>query len=87
MGLVSDVRRLQKSPISKVVRKRLAEFKKLGKSDNWFSELCFCILTANSKARTAIAIQKKLGAKGFSSMSASTTTRPATSAWRGSLAI
>jgi len=69
MGLVSDVRRLQKSPISKVVRKRLAEFKRLGKSDDWFSELCFCILTANSKARTAIAIQKKLGAKGFSSMS------------------
>jgi N-glycosylase/DNA lyase len=37
-----------------------------GKDDErWFSELCFCILTANSSARLGIRIQEKLGEKGF----------------------
>lgn len=31
----------------------------------WFSELCFCILTANSKAQSAIDIQNKIGPSGF----------------------
>ncbi len=55
--------------IEKQIGKRLKEFEALGKSSpsKWFSELCFCILTANSKARTAIAIQKELGPEGFSS--------------------
>lgn len=46
---------------------RLSEFKLLGQKDTeqWFSELCFCILTANSKAMTAINIQNELGAQGF----------------------
>jgi N-glycosylase/DNA lyase len=46
---------------------RLLEFKKLNSQNNdeWFSELCFCLLTANSKAKTAIAIQKELGVDGF----------------------
>jgi len=34
-------------------------------NNDWFSELCFCILTANSKAHTALAIQHKLGCAGF----------------------
>src|SRR3990167_9215669 len=53
--------------LNKVVTKRLSEFKKVYESENdtWFSELCFCILTANSKAATAIKIQEHLGAKGF----------------------
>jgi len=67
MSLVSEVRRLQKSPISNLVKNRLKEFRELGRKGNneWFSELCFCILTANSKARTAISIQDKLGCDGF----------------------
>ncbi|MCL4361690.1 N-glycosylase/DNA lyase [Candidatus Dependentiae bacterium] len=46
---------------------RIEEFKKLNKADNdaWFSELCFCILTANSQAKKAIAIQTQLGSEGF----------------------
>lgn len=66
--LVSEVRQLRKSPISRTVKKRLSEFKALGRSNDWFSELCFCILTANSKARTALSIQEKLGSKGFCSL-------------------
>ncbi len=51
----------------KKIKERLKEFKEKNKQENneWFSELCFCILTANSKAETAIRIQEKLGAKGF----------------------
>ncbi|HIH39883.1 TPA: N-glycosylase/DNA lyase [Candidatus Woesearchaeota archaeon] len=67
MNLLKDVKNLQKSDINKVVNKRLSEFSSFkNKSDKeWFSELCFCLLTANSKAKTAIAIQKELGHEGF----------------------
>lgn len=46
---------------------RLNEFAALGKLSNneWFSELCFCLLTANSQAQRAIDIQKHLGIQGF----------------------
>ena len=46
---------------------RLSEFRTLGQSSNeaWFSELCFCLLTANSKAITALQIQKEVGVDGF----------------------
>ncbi|MDR3646727.1 MAG: N-glycosylase/DNA lyase [Candidatus Babeliales bacterium] len=50
-----------------LIKERLKEFAHLHKQDNaaWFSELCFCILTANSKAQSAIDIQKEIGANGF----------------------
>jgi N-glycosylase/DNA lyase len=50
-----------------LIEKRLKEFKQLSQLDekHWFSELCFCILTANSKAETAIRIQKEVGPHGF----------------------
>jgi N-glycosylase/DNA lyase len=66
-NLKKQIIELQKSTISKQIDKRLNEFTSLGKkgNDDWFSELCFCILTANSKAQTAINIQNELGAKGF----------------------
>ncbi|MFH1254125.1 MAG: N-glycosylase/DNA lyase [bacterium] len=50
-----------------LVEQRLEEFKQINKLDTkyWFSELCFCILTANSKAETAINIQQEVGPQGF----------------------
>lgn len=62
-----EVNKLRKSSVRKNVEKRLKEFSsfKDKPSKEWFSELCFCLLTANSKAKTAIAIQKELGSKGF----------------------
>jgi N-glycosylase/DNA lyase len=47
--------------------KRYKEFIRLKNSSNkiWFSELCFCILTANSQAKKAIIIQERLGSEGF----------------------
>ncbi|MDD5331872.1 MAG: N-glycosylase/DNA lyase [Candidatus Nanoarchaeia archaeon] len=61
MDLIKKVENLRKNEISKIVNKRLKEFK----NNDWFSEMCFCILTANSKAKTAINIQKELGKDGF----------------------
>lgn len=65
--LKSKIQSLMKSPIKKVVDSRLKE---LSSNESWFSELCFCILTANSKAKTALAIQSTLGEKGFATKSA-----------------
>ena len=50
-----------------LIEERLKEFEALNKAENklWFSELCFCILTANSKALNAIQIQNEIGADGF----------------------
>jgi len=53
--------------ITNQVKRRLNEFTSFRNKDpeEWFSELCFCILTANSKAITAISIQEELGPEGF----------------------
>lgn len=49
---------------------RYQEFKAFETQTNqeWFSELCFCILTANSQAKRAIEIQNELGFNGFASL-------------------
>jgi N-glycosylase/DNA lyase len=67
MKLVTEIKKLEKLEISKLIKKRLKEFQQLNKKSNkeWFSELCFCILTANSKAKTALKIQKELHKQGF----------------------
>ena len=72
MSLIEQVDSLRRtSEVGQKVISRLKEFEELSKKDDreWFSELCFCILTANSKAKTAISIQKELGFEGFSKLS------------------
>ena len=52
------------SKVREIVELRKRKFEKLrdsGSEDDWFSEMCFCILTANSTARLGIEIQKALG--------------------------
>ncbi len=63
---LSQITNLRDSEINKVVNSRLKEFEN---NKEWFSELCFCILTANSKAQTAINIQNEIGEKGFLGLS------------------
>ncbi len=65
--LTDSVKKLRKSEIKQTVDRKLRIFSYFNKKDNkeWFGEMCFCILTANSKAKTAIAIQKELTASGF----------------------
>jgi len=65
--LADSVKKLRKSEIKATVDKKLKIFTDFNKKNNeeWFGEMCFCILTANSKAKTAIAIQKELTSSGF----------------------
>ncbi|MBU0756633.1 MAG: N-glycosylase/DNA lyase [Nanoarchaeota archaeon] len=69
--VLDEVINLKKTSIKKQVDTRLKQFKSFQSkpSKEWFSELCFCILTANSKALTAINIQNELGAVGFCDLS------------------
>jgi len=65
--LIKEIKSLKDSSIKNKVDQRLKEFKNFKNKDTkeWFSELCFCILTANSKAATALKIQEELTPKGF----------------------
>jgi N-glycosylase/DNA lyase len=65
--LVSQIRALTAGPVSTQVESRIKEFAAVHSNGNdvWFSELCFCILTANSSARLGMKIQETLGAGGF----------------------
>jgi len=72
--MLNPANRLQKlksTDVSATVGERLSEFKKVGKAPNerWFSELCFCILTANSRANLGIRIQQELTPQGFLKLS------------------
>jgi N-glycosylase/DNA lyase len=66
-SLMSQIKSLQKSKVGEIVETRLKEFSSFSRKDGreWFSELCFCILTANSKQKTGAAIQLELGPSGF----------------------
>ncbi len=65
--LLSELERVRDSPVQELVERRLEEFRKAGRGgeQRWFSELCFCILTANYTAHGGMRIQRELGADGF----------------------
>ncbi len=61
--LIKRLKELLEDPkVSSLVKQRIAEFEAIGKrsSKRIFSELCFCILTANFTASGGIKIQKAL---------------------------
>jgi len=66
-SLISQIRDLMADPVARQVEDRIREFKILHSKGNeqWFSELCFCILTANSSARLGMRIQEAIGSEGF----------------------
>ena len=70
-NLIKKILALKSSNVQETVDERIREFKALGKkgSKDWFSELCFCILTANSTAKLGIKIQSELGPDGFLTLS------------------
>jgi N-glycosylase/DNA lyase len=61
--LAKSIEELRSSEVGEVVAQRMMEFKDVKEKGNdaWFSELCFCILTANSTARLGLKIQSDLG--------------------------
>ncbi|MEM3393242.1 MAG: N-glycosylase/DNA lyase [Candidatus Bathyarchaeia archaeon] len=65
--LIKKIIELKQSEIENLVKERIQEFKSfiLKSNEDWFSELCFCILTANSSAELGVKIQKEIGANGF----------------------
>lgn len=62
-GLIEKINKLKESPTRKKVDKRINEFKEINKNSNeeLFSEMCFCLLTANFNAKKSIEIQDKIG--------------------------
>lgn len=70
-GLIEELEELKNSEIRDRVQERTDEFKVVGTRGNRrrFSELSFCILTANFSAQGGIDIQGELGAKGFIELS------------------
>jgi N-glycosylase/DNA lyase len=58
--LVRKVRELAGSPVGERVERRAAGFREVGRAGEgrWFSELCFCLLTANFTAEGGVRIQK-----------------------------
>lgn len=64
MNLIQKIQELQKGEINNIINKRIKEFEEIGKDNKKiFSELCFCILTANSNAENCIRVQKEIGKK------------------------
>lgn len=64
--LCSRICSLRDTDISRLVGRRMRSFRSFLRkpSADWFSELCFCILTANSTADMGMKVQKALG-RGF----------------------
>ncbi len=71
--LLDHVHEIQKTETKQKIDQRLAEFQQFQTdaktSQEWFSEFCFCLLTANAKSKTACAVQQELGAEGFATLS------------------
>lgn len=69
--LARKIYELTKNKIGRIIEQRIKQFKELKNknSDAWFSELCFCILTANSSAKLGIKIQERIGVQGFLTLS------------------
>jgi N-glycosylase/DNA lyase len=65
--LIKKIVELKQSEIKNLIKERIEGFKSFFSKSNedWFSELCFCILTANSSAELGIKIQKEIEAEGF----------------------
>ncbi|PIU21669.1 MAG: N-glycosylase [Candidatus Diapherotrites archaeon CG08_land_8_20_14_0_20_34_12] len=67
LKLLKQIQKLKDSDIRQKIGRRISEFKSLGKKSDviLFSELCFCILTANFTAEKTIKIQNEIGSSGF----------------------
>ncbi len=66
-SLIKKINITKKTRIRSVIDKRIKEFSSLNKksSRHWFDELCFCLMTANWKAKEGIELQKELCKGGF----------------------
>ncbi|MBS7248508.1 MAG: N-glycosylase/DNA lyase [Candidatus Freyarchaeota archaeon] len=65
--MLDKIGELKRGEVGELIRSRIKEFKSLP-PEKWFSELCFCILTANSSAQIGIKAQEEIG-NGFLTIS------------------
>ncbi len=65
-SLIDEIKKLKSGKVGKIVESRIKEFESLP-PEAWFSELCFCILTANASAKIGIKAQEVIG-NGFLTM-------------------
>jgi len=67
--MITQINDLKKE-IGSLVEQRISDFEKVNSSNNskWFSELCFCILTANTSAQMGLKFQSLVGEKNFLNM-------------------
>lgn len=65
--LLGQLKELQSNGISGSIKSRYNDFKSFAQKpeEDWFSELCFCLTTANSSAEMGIRVQNALGFEGF----------------------
>lgn len=62
MDLIRRISELRKSRIRKIIDERMRELRgNFSTEEKIFSELCFCLLTANERAAKGIEIQEKIG--------------------------
>ena len=66
-NLIKKIISLKDGEIGELINKKIEEFKNIDKNlkEVLFSELCFCILTANFDAEKSIKIQNKLGSNFY----------------------
>ncbi|MDY6931027.1 MAG: N-glycosylase/DNA lyase [Halobacteriota archaeon] len=70
--LVEKIEELKEDPeVSSVVDSRIRAFEEKGREGNeeWFLELCFCLMTANSSAKKVLEIFETIGKEPFLSCS------------------
>jgi len=62
MELIKQIEKLKQSQIREIINNKITEFESFGneKKDKVFSELCFCLLTANFQAEKCIQIQHEM---------------------------
>jgi N-glycosylase/DNA lyase len=69
-GLEKKIKALMNSEVGAKAKERIKEFKEFENNpdEKWFSELCFCLLTANTSAEMGIRVQNKVSAEKFLSL-------------------
>ncbi len=62
-SIIESIEKLKKSKVSEAIKRRMIEFESFKNKDSkeWFLELCFCILTANSSANLGMKAQREIG--------------------------
>lgn len=63
--LIKKIKNMKNTRLSIEIDNRIKEFENMQSKESkfWFSELCFCILTANSSAESGIKAQKNITAE------------------------